>query len=639
MNIPNRNAHDKPGTLEYFYEIALITLFSLWVGRIYINFNPLEYIGSQGNDNFFLGLFNLLPLTRLFHCGACILWNGSLNGGTPAFGNPQSLIAHPLVALFTLIFGALNGYKLLAAATIVIGALSQWWIAKALGLGRIGRLWSGIFAAVAGHLAWPFFSAGNVAFSTACTSLAIASGLQFALKTDRKNAVVFGILAGLSFLAGNAIISVGFLVFIIPALLFIILGREIKKWCVLQELLLSVLISILVAAIYIIPSFSFIGKYQAASAPQITQALEYIPVNLIARDPAYFNNELLGKSTPSEYFGLYIGWLPVIFAVVAWRLIPREKLKLFWFFLVSILLLLFLSSTGLYNWILNIGSGSLITTQVPASVLGLVVVMVLGLSAWGLDLAWNKITVDLIISRGKDRPDLKVNPRWFLLMPLLISLVNTYNFNQTFRTLDMVPHDLALAARSLAANEARWVSPPTDNWSYSAISTLDNIKITSQYESWSLPDRPAPPASISATMDLGSSNSPDFYKLVGPVVFLKSGDVTYASVTTLSGKIEPCSAIADGGWIKVTCDTTESGNLQVYENNWNGWKVRIDGSRAHLLSGNWLNVDAPQGPHIYSFRYLPWDVPIGYCLFTLGLFFSLWLWFTSTHVSQQIRNN
>jgi hypothetical protein len=62
------------------------------------------------------------------------------------------------------------------------------------------------------------------------------------------------------------------------------------------------------------------------------------------------------------------------------------------------------------------------------------------------------------------------------------------------------------------------------------------------------------------------------------------------------------------------------------ENAWDGWRVERDGSAVALGTGRWLNTQAPGGEHSYTFRYQPWDVPLGLLLSLIGLWIAGWLW-------------
>ena len=46
----------------------------------------------------------------------------------------------------------------------------------------------------------------------------------------------------------------------------------------------------------------------------------------------------------------------------------------------------------------------------------------------------------------------------------------------------------------------------------------------------------------------------------------------------------------------------------------------------NLIKNQWLSVETTAGEHTFSFRYQPWDVPLGLGISILGLVLCLGLW-------------
>ncbi len=68
------------------------------------------------------------------------------------------------------------------------------------------------------------------------------------------------------------------------------------------------------------------------------------------------------------------------------------------------------------------------------------------------------------------------------------------------------------------------------------------------------------------------------------------------------------------------------GTLTVKENSWSGWRAAVDGNRAALEPGRWLSVELPAGTHTVTFRYRPWDVPLGIGLCLTGIGSAIYFW-------------
>lgn len=94
----------------------------------------------------------------------------------------------------------------------------------------------------------------------------------------------------------------------------------------------------------------------------------------------------------------------------------------------------------------------------------------------------------------------------------------------------------------------------------------------------------------------------------------------------IDDQVTSCKSDGNGGEIRVNCTSRNDGILVVKENSWTGWKAWKDGKRVPLLRSQWLTVRAPAGQHTYTFKYLPWDVPLGLALSMVGVIACVWLW-------------
>ena len=64
-----------------------------------------------------------------------------MNGGMPAFGELFGAVLHPLVIATTLIWGVINGTKVLLFLSLLMSGFAIWWFAKELGVSRFSRIW------------------------------------------------------------------------------------------------------------------------------------------------------------------------------------------------------------------------------------------------------------------------------------------------------------------------------------------------------------------------------------------------------------------------------------------------------------------------------------------------------------------
>ncbi|GIV63433.1 MAG: hypothetical protein KatS3mg045_0772 [Bellilinea sp.] len=78
-----------------------------------------------------------------------------------------------------------------------------------------------------------------------------------------------------------------------------------------------------------------------------TQPLEYLPLNLVVREDAFFRSNVLGKQPYPYLYSNYVGWVAVGFAVGRlFRPPSGEKRKLYFFFLLA-LILVFLAASAI----------------------------------------------------------------------------------------------------------------------------------------------------------------------------------------------------------------------------------------------------------------------------------------------------
>lgn len=607
------------------FELPLITLWALWVGRVYLNFDR-NMVPGLGNDDFLLSIYPYFPFVRVLQCGDCFFWNGLLNGGSPTFGDSIGALLHPVMAAIMLLFGVTNGIKMAMLASLIMGGWSLWWIAKVLDLKPVTRLWVSALAVVGGHMAGPLYSGDvGIVFSTAATSLTIAPALALGLYGRRRDAIMFGLMLAQAILAGQGYLQLALFSCVIPAMLIFGMNRYLQVTKIWKEIALAIVIAVLIASVVLIPWFTFGSQISRPTEPRSDQPMEYMPMNLLIRDMNFFLEESLEKIAAPNLYVMYIGWIPILLAIAAWRIVPQEKLRLYLFFIASIALIFFLGSGAPLRWAKDFLPGFLRDIRNPNFGVGLAVTLILGLAALGLDqilsLKWPAVSIFNTATKKNQLIDF----RWVLAPILLWSITSVYQFNDQFRYLQFWPKELVRSAESIPTKPAQWVRPVYGNWTFVAAAVRHNVKITDAFRIWEMVNRPNPPMSLDSGNDPAMVNDPNYLKTVDGVSFVLYPQTFYAFVDTGDEQI-PCEAIADGGHVQVTCDNAKAGDLTVYENAMRGWRVWRDGKSAALEEGQWLKVSAPAGKHIYIFRYWPGDVIGGFLLTLIGLGLSYWLW-------------
>lgn len=610
-------------------EWGAIVLWALWLGRNFLHNNPKEWLP----DDWVLIVQNYFTWERFSQCGACVFWNGSFNGGAPLLVDLLAALAHPLAVSLVLLTGAIVGSKLLAVFSLILAGLAQWYWAKILRLGRIARLWSAFLAVVGSHLIARFQSGlVEVVFSIASFSLVIAASIHLALTGRRKLAVGLGIFTGLAFLSGQGYLQLAFLLGVCPALLILLFNKKIALRPVWREFAWAAVIALLLSAILWVP---FLHAFRDISKPGMdmevsgVQPIGYQPLNLIIRDYDYYYSNHLGKSEYPSISVNYIGWFPILIALFAWRRIPRYKIQIALFFLASIFLIYGLSSAVLLKKLVSwfpFFEPILFLGRYPALIASLAVPFILALAAWGVDilLKLKQTEFELRFFSGNT---FKGNLIWAIMIPLIWSVWNVYDFVKPWLETQPVPDDIRVyeIASQIKPDTVQWVELPFGDWGLGLVAVENDIKLTNVFNHWAWKDRSLPPPYLRVSYDPADVSDPNYAGDVENISVYSYPDQYYAYVE-MDGERVPCQAKATGGNIDVECQTASPGQLIVMENSWSGWKAKIDGKKTELNSPPWLSVEAPAGTHLYEFRYRPWDVPLGGVLSLIGIGLAIQLW-------------
>ena len=617
----------KDTRLGYFLEIVIISVWAVYVGRAYLNPDPMVWptgveFGSSIQTHYIW--------QNLFKCGACVFWNGSTHGGAPAFADMQGSMLYPLVGLSTLLMGVLDGIKATLIAGLIMAGIAQWWLSKVMGFGRIPRLWSGLLAVVGGHLAARMqLGIFGVFLSTAACSLVLAPGIALGLTGKRRYSILLGITIGLALLAGQGYMQVGLIVGIIPAFLVFLPGRGQLFKNLWKEYLLAGFLAFLVAGVFLIPMIHFYPNVVKYEDPlfAVAQPLKYIPLNHLIDNVDFYNSTALKPAPYPVLYANFLGWVPILLAIVAWRFIPKSRIRLLLFFLVAILLVYLTASADLLKLLLKFLP---LTAGVrnPPQIAGLANPLILGLSAWGLDallrIKWPKLG---LINSHPSVSSVGINISLFFLAIILIwSLKDAYVFGQNWLRVEYINQPLYQYVSFVKTSNSEWINLPFGVHYWLIPANDMSLKISNGFRTWSWKNREDPPINQEVSSDAIDPATPTLIRVYKGLNYLSHFENEYAYIQSGDQKIT-CKAEATGGNIDVVCPESAKGTLIVYENNWTGWYAWVDKNRTPLLHSNWLSTDAPAGKHTYHFRYRPWDVWAGIFLSVFGIGLSVVLWF------------
>ncbi len=614
-------------------EVAVIGLWAAWVGRAYLNLDPAVWptgreMGAQILTHHFW--------TQLWSCGVCALWNGSVNGGSPALADIFGSTLHPLVMLTTLIWGTVNGAKLALVGALGLAGLAQWWIARTLGLGRTARVWSALLGVVGGHLTGRMENSNfGLVVSTAACSLALAAALHLGVTGQRRATVLLALTGAMAIVSGQGYLQLS-LVFWVPAFLFFIMDEELRLRPLWREYALAVGLSLLLAGAYLVPVLHFFPNIYKETNPAFTtaQPLEYIPLNLVIRDGNFMRAEVLGKLPFPYMYNLYIGWVPVLLAGLCLLLARRADYPALFCLGSGVLLTFFVASAIPLLWLVKVVPEFSGFRHIALTA-GLAIPALLGLAAYGLDrvlaLNWPQVVLRFRANASADIPALSL--AWILALPLGMALYAVYALGQIYlATTNVQPIYGVIGA--LRTPSLQWVAAPFGEHFWIEPALTEGLKLTNVVWAWGWKDHPVPEPRWIANRP-GPPPDTEVIGQLDDIPIYQNPNVEYAYVES-DDETTPCQATGSGGFLQVACETSAPGQLSVMENRWTGWQAWQDGRRVLLLADRWLTVDAPAGKHTYLFRYLPWDVPLGVGLTLVGLVVCARLWRRDRDVSAHV---
>ncbi len=616
-------------------EWTLILVFAWFVTRPWLNMDPS--VIPSGNE-FGPAIQIHSVWTLLPQCGACMEWYGGIGGGYPAFVDANGSHLHPLVILATLGWGVINGSKLALTGSFLMAGLAQWWLARELGLGLVARLWSAGLAIVGGHLAgrMQLGMVGHVMATAAC-SLALAALVAFSLNPTWRRTVVLGICLALAGVAGMGYLQLAFALSM-PAALLLLPREGSRTWLLVRRFGVALALALLLAAPFLVPFLHILPEFAKDHdlALAAGQPLAFVPLNLVINDTKFYINDALYKlGYPSHYVN-FIGWIPVLLAAWGWhKAAPGAHRRVANFLVLFAMLALWCANGGpqllLARLIPFDAFDNFITGARYVSIMaGLAVPAILGLSALGVDsilhLAWPRFGMSVSTSPDPARNrGVQLGFQWIILVPLAFAIWQAYAFGTNWIASELLNADIKPVLDALKTNDTQWINPPEWNW-YTTPALLRGLKVARKdYVTWWFKGREYPLPVLEARAEGVPQGMTVQGKLLNRYTLYQAPNREYAAVTGAGGARSVCTAQALGGNIDVRCEAPNDGLLTVKENNWSGWRARVDGQPVAVKDSQWLSVDLPAGPHTVEFRYRPWDVPLGLGLMLLGLALCLYL--------------
>jgi len=612
--------------------VMLMTIWVVMIAGPYLDFDPSvvptgrEYLSSVDSHHIWV---------RVQQCGLCALWNGNRMGGAPYLADIYGSLLHPLVIISTLIFGVINGSKATLIATFCVAGLAQWWLGTVLGLGLFARVWTTALAISGGHLTGRMEDgAFGMVLSTASGALIFPSVIMTAFMPNGRNIVTLASVIFLLILSGQGYIQIATLA-IFPLSIFLVERTRTQVTRYGRALLTAGIIGILLASPLVIPALHFFPNFIKDIDPTLksAQPFWYGLLNFVIDSPQFYRSDALQKLPFPFLYTNYIGWAAVVFAAIGVQQKRHTKaFRVAIFLSASMLTTMWMASGDLFKILQTFDSFPWLvekaqSVRYPALMGGLSIPPLLALSGLGIDAVWNFGWPQVRISFGsaEGSPSTHLTTRWLLIPVLLVSLNGTYQFSRAWvGTARLEPYvDQLLDALKLP--DLQWVNPPFGEHFFIERAPSRDMKMYVGIRRWYWRGRTAPEPVLEANRS-GAPQGMTLSQTVAGIGIYAAPGREYASVTSELGNRSVCKATGSGGDIDVSCTSPQGGILTVTENSWSGWGATVDGRKVELTPSRWLSVRVPAGTVQISFRYRPWDVPVGIAFMFLGMLASWWVW-------------
>jgi hypothetical protein len=394
----------------------------------------------------------------------------------------------------------------------------------------------------------------------------------------------------------------------------------------------------LLSAPFWVPFLNNVGRYDKFSHPDFATLppLRVSLLHYLINDIGYHFTHIMEKMPWPNLYVLFIGWVPVVLAVIGLASSKEENRRKITYFAVSIGLLFLSSTPSIVRWPGERPEGALFSDfwhavghnlgyfRFPMYFLSMTVPLIIALAGFGLEriLAnkkWPKLGISL--SGEEKKKKLSFSLMWIVLIPLIINVKTAHEFTKFYWTPTILHNGIYTVLEELQTDTLQWVEPPWGEQMWMEPGIRMGMKISHGTAPWWIKGQatPAPKMFGSREMVEDAGDNLRFVTFVENVhIYINSAE-EYAAVVHPDGQMTPCRASGKGGRLEVVCNNEVPGELVVKEYMWSGWKAWIDGERTTLYGYDFLLVEAPAGKHTYTFRFFSSDVVLGLGLLVMGI--------------------
>src|SRR5262249_10550759 len=332
----------------------------------------------------------------------------------------------------------------------------------------------------------------------------------------------------------------------------------------LRRLALAAALTLLFIAPFLIPFLHFVPELSKDTDPafQAAQPLAYVPLNLVISDMKFYTSEVLGKLPYPSHYILFVGWIPVLLAVLGLGAARSTFERRSIIFLATLVFVaLFMASGVPLIWVTKIvpdGPFAKFITGIryPAFIAGLAVPPLLALAGMGLDRLWwlGWAPIQVALSTGSRSAQLVVDARWLLVIPLAMAANDARVFSGQFIATQPLGPDVFDVLEALRPPSAEWIAVPFGEQRYIEPAVGMGLKLADDFRTWRWNGRPDPEPVLEAHRAPQILGMTPAGNIRGVYLHAAPPGREYAVLEYPDGRTL-CEGRARGGDIDVRCDT------------------------------------------------------------------------------------
>jgi hypothetical protein len=517
----------------------------------------------------------------VFLHGQFPLWSPYLCGGYPAIGNPQTYWLSP-VFLFVLLFGSIVGPKLAVVAYVAGGGAGMWLLARRLAIPHPAALLTVPIYLTSGFLGI-HLSGGQFLWLTLAWVPWIFYGyvrgrLNFAWLVFGAAALTVVGLEGRSNLVAYVVLALGSLGFIEDVFAWRRGARLLRRGSpsgaarlgALGRVLVLVVVAFGLGAWKFVPDLLFMAQVQPL--PEVVGApATWLLGQLLVRDLSVHRTY---REVSLVEYGYYVGYLPLLLAVLALFSARVRRRAAAWLFVGSIMLAVALAGPHNIFELLPVFS----ELRNPQRAMSLVIFVLALLASWGL----------------ARLPRLW---QWFLLIIIVVDLLSV--------TSPLLAREFAKVAKGNTGDPTEIAVPFVQDEGFEPYPTVATNRGAKSFC----------PAVLRA------------WRLTTPVASYLAED--YQGEVYLEGAGYLRVDAYTPNRIVLAIESPAGVRAVVNQNAAPGWQTTV--GRLAATPAGLLALDVPAGVHAVSLSYLPPGLVAGGAVTLLTALILLWTWYIYAH--------